>query len=166
MRKRVAVVMFCGPLLESGNIETRRISSAIKCALDERAPLVIVGDAQRRSEIELYESMAQEHGVMSVALVLASDMKSSSYASSLAKHMKEHLPQVTEVYLVTDHWHMRCAQGLLAYFLKEERMPVTITCMDVKSAIETPRHVREAAFAELAVFAKDKAGVEVFTAQA
>lgn len=166
MRKRVAVIMFCGPLLESGNTETRRISSAIKCAIDERAPLVIVGDGQRRSEMDLYESMAHEHGVMSVARVMASSMMSSSYACALAMHLKEHHAQLTEVYLITDHWHMTCAQVMLTYFLKEEHLPVTITRMDVKSAIETPRHIREAAHAELAVFAKDKVGVELVSAQA
>lgn len=166
MRKRTAVVMFCGPLLESGNVETLRISAAIKCALDEHAPLVIVGDAERRFEMELYESMAHEHGVILVTRVFASSMMSSSYACALAMHLKEHHAQLTEVYLVTDHWHMTCAQVMLAYFLKEERMPVTITRMDVKSAIETLRHIREAAHAELAIFAKDKVGVELIFAQA
>ncbi|OGL62361.1 hypothetical protein A3C09_02935 [Candidatus Uhrbacteria bacterium RIFCSPHIGHO2_02_FULL_47_44] len=167
MRNRTAVVMFCGPLLESGNVETRRISTAIKCALDERVPLVIVGDPERRTELELYESMAHEHAVMSVATVFAKDSLTESYASALAQHLQQHhLPKLTEVYLVTDHWHMNCGELMLYACLQEAGLPIVVNRMEVKSAIEASRSVRDAAHAELAIFAKKKLGVDLVRAHA
>ena len=50
--------------------------------------------------------------------------------------------------------------------LQEAGLPIVVNRMEVKSAIEASRSVRDAAHAELAIFAKKKLGVDLVRAHA
>lgn len=144
MRKRMAVVMFCGPLLPSGHIETLRIAEALKLAMDERAPLVIVGDEQRRSEVLNFASMAEERGLPSFRTIMAKSIKTSAYAAALAEQLKNDNPQVTEVFLVTDDWHMQHVVAALDCALRDHNFLCTINPHPVRSAIVQDKEVLQA----------------------
>lgn len=112
MRNNVVVVLFCGPRTKSGHPSTLRITRAIEVARSERARLLIVGDAHDGADVDLFVSMAKEHGVERVSPVrVASELANTeANANQVALALKDATYRsVNTVYLVTDHWHMQRA---------------------------------------------------------
>jgi hypothetical protein len=159
MHKRVAVVMFCGPLLESGNYETLRITSAIKCALDTRSPLYIIGGMHQSSAITLYQSMAKEHGLTSIHILLASDQKTMTYATCLVDALKNDAPHVTEIYLVTSDWHMMSAYAMLTHLLRKRCMPVVTNKIEAKSILKPSQLELDGCSRELNEFGRKEGNI-------
>jgi|GEM_PF-4684418 len=152
MRNRTAVIMFCGPLLESGHKETLRISSAIKLAADERAPLIIVGDENRRNEVEFYESMARERGLPVIQTIMAKSIRTFAYATAVAEELKASSPPVSQVFLVTDDWHMEHARVTLSHAFSQLSYSCSINEHTVRSSLKRAPEVLEANEAELSSF--------------
>lgn len=159
MRNRVAVVMFCGPFLESGNVETLRITHAIHCALKERGNLYIIGNVHGRLQTELYQSMAKEHGLSTVRLLASSDAQTITYAKSVADLLKVEDHPVTKLFLVTDDWHMFCAHDMLSHCLKNRGLSIQIDNIEVKSALRPSERVLDALNHEIREFSRREMGV-------
>lgn len=157
MRNNVVVVLFCGPRTDSGHPSTLRITRAIEVARSERARLLIVGDAHNGSDLDLFVSMAKEHGVDRVIPVRVPTEQANTKRNAqqivveLSRNvgvdgvLKPVYFSLNAIYLVTDHWHMRRASLHLADELKLVRgvnIPEIIP-MNVTSAMEIDEAVLE-----------------------
>jgi hypothetical protein len=148
MRKNTVIVLFCGPRTKSGHPSTLRITRAIDVARSERARLLIVGDAHDGADVNLFVSMAKEHGVERVIPVrVPSDRactEQNAREIALLLQTPEYL-SVNTVCLVTDHWHMQRASLHLEDALTRARATRApdIIAINVTSAIELDESVFE-----------------------
>lgn len=160
MRNNVVVVLFCGPRTNSGHPSTLRITRAIEVARSERARLLIVGDAHDGADVDLFVSMAKEHGVERVSPVRVETHLANTEmnAKQVALALKDTAYRsVNTVYLVTDHWHMQRATLHLQDALTRARATHApdIIAINVTSAIELDESVLERERKLVAKFRED-----------
>lgn len=102
--------MFCGPHTESGHPSMLRITRAIEIARLDRVRLLIVGDAYDGTDVDLFVSMAKEQGVDRVIplRVASAVANTETNAQQVAVELtKQAFATVSQIYLVTNHWHMQ-----------------------------------------------------------
>jgi hypothetical protein len=160
MRNNAIVVLFCGPRTKSGHPSTLRITRAIDVARSERVRLLIVGDAHDGADVDLFVSMAKEHGVERVTPVRVESHLANTEmnANQVALELKyAGYRSVNTVYLVTDHWHMQRATLHLQDALTRARATHApdIIAINVTSAIELDKSVLDRERDLIAKFRED-----------